>query len=469
MIVQFPQIYEDELVYSLFARYRLQYINYVDAANNLYVNKRCRPNIEFVNKIRPEIQERILEDISMDTLIEKHTMYPYYGRFINKDRRKDALTSLRLMDGNYCNLLPLIKMKQNRYARYCPKCAKEDREKLGETYWHRNHQVIGVNVCTKHRCYLENSDVIISGKSTPNLITAENVIPYQENLNASTNKMELQLADYIIEVFQSPMNIDAEATISQFLNAKLNEKYLSASGLMRDVTKLYKNYDEYYSDIEEKMNITQLQKIINGYQFQCYEICQLAMFLGIPSNELVQMELPKDKIVKDTLYKNVAERLNMDYDIIQTIGQEVIKEYLKNQRVTKKSTNRSFRWNRIDEELLPKVKSVVKELYDNGGDRPHRVTVNAVQKVMNLPERRFDNLPLCKAEINRYKEDQEHYWAREVIWAVKQITEKNRLVSWKAVRVLINIRPVNYDACLKYIDGMADDDIKDIVYNLRNR
>lgn len=140
MISYFPTIYPDELVYNLLSRFYTQsgYISYSYAAEDIYAYKQVRPDHYFVNVLRTEIQEMITRTIPMEVLIEKHTMYPYYGRFMNKDRRKKAFGSLITMNGNYSNLLvmPNKKDRTDKFLRYCPVCAKEDRERHGETYWH---------------------------------------------------------------------------------------------------------------------------------------------------------------------------------------------------------------------------------------------------------------------------------------------------------------------------------------------
>jgi hypothetical protein len=44
------------------------------------------------------------------------------------------------------------------YLRFCSTCVVEDRAQWGETYWHRVHQISGVEVCPRHSIFLENSD-----------------------------------------------------------------------------------------------------------------------------------------------------------------------------------------------------------------------------------------------------------------------------------------------------------------------
>ena len=137
MITSFPSLYPDELLYSLFARYHAQsgHIAYVFAAEDLFERRATKPDIEFVDRLTPDALQLITRDMPIETVIEKHTMFPYYARFLPRDRRRQAMALLAQMDQRYHNLLYLIKRKTiMRYLRYCPLCAMEDRKQYGETY-----------------------------------------------------------------------------------------------------------------------------------------------------------------------------------------------------------------------------------------------------------------------------------------------------------------------------------------------
>lgn len=158
MIVQFPLFYPDELVYSLLARYYVKsgYMRYTFAAQDLFASKTVRPDIEFVNQYTPAAYGMLIKNLPIECIVEKHTMFPCYGRFIKQDRKQKAFESLCNMDGNYHNLLPMQKSRdgKERYLRYCPMCASEDRKRFGESYWHRLHQLQGMNCCFIHKCRL---------------------------------------------------------------------------------------------------------------------------------------------------------------------------------------------------------------------------------------------------------------------------------------------------------------------------
>ena len=178
MIVQFPSFYPDELVYSLLARYsaRSGYLRYTFAAEELLERPGARPDPEFVNRYTAQAVEAMTRELCWEEVIERHTMFPYYGRFLPRERRQQAFDALVHMRGNHRNLLAMPKQKPNRCLRYCPECARADREQYGETYWHRLHQIPELSVCVFHHCRLEASGVPVVGRNRPDLVCAETEI-----------------------------------------------------------------------------------------------------------------------------------------------------------------------------------------------------------------------------------------------------------------------------------------------------
>ena len=233
--------------------------------------------MEFLNVMKPEILESLCKKMSMAELIEKHTMFPYYARFLPYERRNRAFEALCSMSGDYNNLLAIPKQKngEQRYLRYCPLCAKEDRNLYGESYWHRSHQLTGVGICPVHGCKLLNSSVIISGKESPNLTTAEQGI--EEMGVAYGNEIEKQLAGYVGAVFQSDMDMGNPVAVGQFLHSEMSgTEYLSVRGEQRNIQKFYDDFMVFYKELPEQglTELWQIQKVFNNYRLNCFEVCQ---------------------------------------------------------------------------------------------------------------------------------------------------------------------------------------------------
>ena len=114
MIAYFPTAYPDELLYSQLARYYTKsgYMAYAYAAEELYVSKIVRPDMEFVNVFTPDALRMISKDMTMEDVVMQHTMFPYYGRFLPLERRQRAFHALVSMQGNYHNLLPITHSKK---------------------------------------------------------------------------------------------------------------------------------------------------------------------------------------------------------------------------------------------------------------------------------------------------------------------------------------------------------------------
>lgn len=79
MIAYFPEIYPDELLYRQLARYFAHsgYMAYVCAAEDLFESRTVRPDIEFLNAYTRDALERITSEMPMETVIMRHTMFPY--------------------------------------------------------------------------------------------------------------------------------------------------------------------------------------------------------------------------------------------------------------------------------------------------------------------------------------------------------------------------------------------------------
>ncbi len=487
MIAYFPTAYPDELIYSQLARYYTKsgYMAYTFAAEELFASKRVRPDINFINSFTPGALQAITKNMPMESVVEKHTMFPCYGRFLPKERRQKAFQSLIAMKGNYHNLLPIPQSKNGkvRCLRYCPACAANDREQYGEAYWHRIHQIIGIRMCPIHRCYLIDSDVIISGQATPSLKTAEEMIPQSESCVFADNEIEIHVATYMATVFQADVDMDSGVMVGEFLHSKMAyTKYRSVRGEQRNIALFHEEFKEYYMALSKNrfMELWQIQKVLTNDRVNFYEICLMAMFLGITTDELWHMELPKksqqqlfdEKVYKlherGLKYPEIAKMLSAPYGIVKTIGERRYGTYHKPAKTSLKSGPKPQNWQQIDEDTLPLVKDAIRQLQGDGTTRPKKVTTFAVEKILQLSSKKISlYLPKCLAEIQRYEESQEQYWAREVAWAVRQLEDSGVTLTWRKVRDLTNIHRRDFEACLPYISAYADSKLAEqIIYLL---
>lgn len=150
--------YPDELVYSLCSR--IHFFNGNETVrkttNKLFGN--VEKTIHVLWPTRLEYFSRNYKiGLSANELATKHTLFPYYARFLSEEKRKGLFDAM-LHGSSRANpsaYLGLNQDKSNVARLYlCPLCAKEDISKYGEPYWHRAHHLPGSKVCYKHNVWL---------------------------------------------------------------------------------------------------------------------------------------------------------------------------------------------------------------------------------------------------------------------------------------------------------------------------
>lgn len=393
MIGFMPSIYKDELVYSWFARYYAHsgHPAYVFAIEDLLERKNTRPDVEFINHLNPDARKIITKMIPMEELVLYHTMFPYY-RFIENIRLNNALKSMAESGEDAHYLLPVPKNRvgeQHHYIKYCPVCVAEAREAYGEAYFTRSANIRNVDICAKHKCKLKNTNIERSGKQSARLYVAEVEIRDIEP-EFVKDGLELQFAQYLTDVFQKTIEMDNTVGIGEFLNSKLEgTKYLSVRGKMRNVTLLFNDFIGFYKELTNQgiTKLNQMQKIFTGYKWNFYEICQIAFFLEISSDELVNPRLPERS--QTELFNEKVARL---YDAglgCHRIAREMgcspstaknankVKPKAEHDYSVRKGIKRED-WEKMDEEMLQQVRDTCEQIYYNQGGRLGHVTVNAV-------------------------------------------------------------------------------------------
>ena len=297
MMVFFPELYEDELAYSWFSRYHVHSGNmsYSATARELYGEAQAMPSSEFLGTFSNSVQQIIEQYMPLSIFVEQHTMFPQYVRFLPVERRRSALDYIIHKDIRYNDAI--YKRKGKVQMRYCPLCAADDRQQHGETYWHRKAQVAGVDICLKHRCRLIDSSVGLAVDSLRfKFIHAEFVVPEDSVIDFGVSEQEYRVAEYVMQVFDVPMNYENDVLIGKFLKSRLEEtKYTSLRGEQVFARILHEDLVTYYGNLLPP-TLTEwyhTQKIFCCQTFHSYDICLMAMFLGINMEDLLNPTLPE--------------------------------------------------------------------------------------------------------------------------------------------------------------------------------
>ena len=462
MLALFPYPYPDELLYSVFSRYyvRTGYSKYVYVAEELFESKYVRPSFEYLVSLKNDVQKELTYNDSFHNTILSHTMYPYHCRFLPLERRKAALESLGRMDSNYHNLVLLPKRDRIPVMRYCPECAKQDRLQYGETYWHRIHQIWEMTVCPIHHCYIQDTEYKLSGKVSPDLIPAEIVIPFSEDITQCNNERLLALAEYVRKIFCMPIKMDMDLSVSDILK-RITEKtmYRTPRGEVCRITALYKDLVEFYRAIVENLpQQWQIHKVITGQRYDFWEIVLLAFFLEINPFELQRAKdaVPsQNNIFDDQIrklhesglsYPQIATQMGVSLNTIKNAAYLKTKKSKPRKRRGGKPGRRPLDWDSLDSEMLAKVVETITEL--KSSDKPQRITVGGVARLVGLKSKQIDKLTQCKAEIEQHCQSQEEFWAQIVLWAWGELSKEGKMISIKQIRMLTNMSTGQINRCL---------------------
>ena len=271
--------YKDELLYSVLARdyVRSGCINYSQYARRIYEEPiKKSANIEFLNPLKPDIK-RQLEAYQP---IEDYTMYGFYSMFMDDEIKGSALNMIRKAEGYYYKVFPIPapKKRQKRHLRYCSRCAKEDREKYGETYWHQSHQMAGIDICYKHGCYLLDSTIEITGNKKEDFLPAE---LYAVKNEARFGKTDI---DWMLARYTNRMrNNSQKLTSINFKGLLEGTKYITGTSRQMNKKKLLKDIVDYYDGVRMNsyllMEYHQIDKILKGRLVQPVMICQILLYL----------------------------------------------------------------------------------------------------------------------------------------------------------------------------------------------
>lgn len=342
MIAFFPEPYPDELAYSWFSRYHVRsgHTTFSATAEDLFREHGKRPSIEFIIPLTDSTKKAIERYMPYDQFLEKHTMFPYYARFIPLERRLSAWALLLEGDRRFGDALYITKNKgaQRTHLRYCPICAQADRGQYGETYWHRKHQLPWVSICPFHKCRLLNSTIGLIGNSHGfHLTSAEEIVPYDNPVNTDISDLEWNIVKFVAAIFDTDINLESNVPVGKFIRSRLEgTKYTSLRGEQVFARMLFQDLQQYYGELlpNTLSKWFHIQKVCCAQNFHTYDICLLAMYLDIPISDLLDMQLPDLSLqqrfdaqlrklrVQGLTQKQTAEVMGVSLDAIKGVDEK---------------------------------------------------------------------------------------------------------------------------------------------------
>lgn len=259
MIGFFPDPYPDELLYSVCARYQeqTQYPSYRSAIQELFGSINAIASIDLPNRLSHFVKILPLDHhYTVDSLIDNHTLFPFYNPFLPKDRqiqlREDMASTSTSVVHKRAGIMA-SKVSSPQWSRFCPVCLNEDRKKFGEGYWHRLHQVPGVEVCPTHRVFLQNSEIQATAREKRHgfISTEQSIaeIKFIDKLNFvdSSHLAFLNLATNVQWLLtHSSLNSDLQAVRNRYRVILANKGLATYTGMIRS-QQLLEAFQSHYS------------------------------------------------------------------------------------------------------------------------------------------------------------------------------------------------------------------------------
>ncbi len=170
MLCHLPPPYPDELLYSVIARY----LNHIGTANRCAAlahifGRKKRLTVDLPSSLN-SVAERtwLVWGMTGDEIVNQLTLFPYYARYVPRQRAAWCLDMLRSDNGAGVHARIGVNARRigvPQFLRFCPTCRSFDLDCYGETYWRRAHQIAGVLVCQDHGDLLVESTAPIKTKS----------------------------------------------------------------------------------------------------------------------------------------------------------------------------------------------------------------------------------------------------------------------------------------------------------------
>lgn len=253
MIHFFTDPYKDELIYSAIARYHYYTgnIDFMDTLEELFGKRSIVPSLEIGSNLNM-LANNLGELYTSDYILKMHTIFPFYSPFLPRIRQIELLEDIKNKDGNgiYGSLGILagsICKKKGIY--YCPCCAKNEIEKYGEVYIHREHQLQGVFVCPKDGAELKRYSMDKSNSSRIEFIRLDAKLLDLSNRRSIKdihhNKL-YKISQNAYYLLQTDLSEISKEKLLERYKGMLFERALATSGKRIRQRELYEEFISFY-------------------------------------------------------------------------------------------------------------------------------------------------------------------------------------------------------------------------------
>lgn len=479
----FPQIYPDELIFSAVSRYhdRLAYRSARATARDLFNTSIVRVGFDL-----PGGMGRLCDSMPLNhnysdiRLITDHTLYRLYAAFMSPNRaailRNDM--SKRLGGAAQARAGTLTTKQKIEFLRYCSECVREDRERWDETYWHRVHNIPGVEICVTHNIFLESTDVRTARQASPEIfITADKAIDRTPSAGTKcTDPTLLKLAADLIRILKTQLlSSGPDVNLNRYLQLLIRKGLATKRGIV-SLTRLENDFREFYSPallhrLCADLDRNWLRRIVQSGDHIPPAIlhalllnflgCDVGSFFLISPIDLTRRSRKTNLVVKPLSREHLRRRRDVDWNSLRAKLRTCVREnrsagrsqlttivgvadysYLfrydrkwleANLPPRKPSPGPPCRinWEQRDDELAARVISTAANLIDMPG-KPVRVSATAIAKelgVLHVIHKRPNLLPQTIRAISGAAETIEGFAIRRIRWTALRHKEEGIRVS----------------------------------------
>ncbi|SDI39220.1 TniQ protein [Paraburkholderia steynii] len=231
MTVALPQPYEDELLYSVIARYmQATIVDTPSKVTRLLFGRSVTPKVELIFGLDTLArQTHDTWNLSAYEIAQYHTFLPYFIAFAPEQRKEAALVSVASsrrtsLSAASLGITGYTRVDRPTKFRFCPQCATEDIARVGEPYWRRAHQLPGVFICLKHKSLLRTPPADLMRESGTRWYAARDVITDCIAHDCNDKFSWMNNSDVLTAMIRS---VDLLTILPQPLKPSTHEYYLS--------------------------------------------------------------------------------------------------------------------------------------------------------------------------------------------------------------------------------------------------
>ena len=316
MLGHFPIPYPDELFYSICARFsdRVRYPSLSAVLKTLWGTTTISAIVGLPGHLAYLVAHLPLGyPATADTFIYGHTLLPFYAPFLlraNLSRLYAEMcgTPATGMQGRATAATGGLSMPD--WFRFCPACVEGDREQWGEAYWHRVHQISGLEVCPTHAVFLEPSAARLRYRERAReFVSAERAIralpPRPLDLSNRCHQILLELArdaDWLLR--QNRLPSDLETLQKRYVVALIRQKSATPRGHLL-LSELWREFRASYppallrslhGDLDERITPQWLSHLVHDPHTLHHPLHHMLMihFLGYSLSEFLSGGVPSE-------------------------------------------------------------------------------------------------------------------------------------------------------------------------------